>query len=202
MTESNQAETRAARPGPAAEMARFDPKMVERPDPSLLTYYACISALTLIGFPFVMLAYYLRFRTLKYRFDEKGVSMSVGVLFRKEVYLTYRRIQDIHVTRNLFHRWLGLSEVAIQTASGSAGAEMTIEGLRDPEGLRDYLYSRMRGVEEDASGAGGEAPPGGEAATPGASVGDDEALALLREIRDELRAWRTRRTGGAEGGSS
>jgi putative membrane protein len=101
--------------------------------------------------------------------------MGVGMLFKREVNLAYRRIQDIHVTRNIFHRWLGLADVAVQTASGSSGAEMTIEGIRDPQGLRDYLYSKMRGAR-------GEADEPGEAA-PAA----DEALSLLREIRDALR---------------
>lgn len=192
MTESNPVETNPTPPKTTAEALKFDPKTVERPDPALLRYYGLIAALTLVGFPFVFLAGYLRYRTLKYRFDEKGVSMSVGVLFRKEVYLTYRRIQDIHVTRNLFHRWLGLSDLAIQTASGSAGAEMTIEGLRDPEGLRDYLYARMRGMEESSAD---EHSSVAENASPGAST-DDEALTLLREIRDELHALRTERSGG------
>lgn len=199
MTELNRMENNPTQAKTTAEALKFDPKTVERPDPALLRYYGLIAALTLVGFPFVFLAGYLRYRTLKYRFDEKGVSMSVGVLFRKEVYLTYRRIQDIHVTRNLFHRWLGLSEVAIQTASGSAGAEMTIEGLRDPEGLRDYLYARMRGMEEDASGD--DAIVDGDASGT-TSTSDDEALSLLREIRDELHALRTERSDGAGGASS
>ena len=36
-----------------------------------------------------------------YRFDAEGVSVSYGVLFRREAFLTYARIQDIHVRRNL-----------------------------------------------------------------------------------------------------
>jgi putative membrane protein len=33
--------------------------------------------------------------------------------------LTYARIQDIHVTRNIFERWLGIGTVQIQTASAA-----------------------------------------------------------------------------------
>jgi len=109
--------------------------------------------------------------------------MAWGVLFRREILLTYRRIQDIHVRRNIVHRWLGLAAVSVQTASGTAGAEMTIEGVLEPEKLRDWLYSKMRG-------AWGEAEP-----APGKPA--DEALALLREIRDELRALRTSKGGSA-----
>ena len=100
--------------------------------------------------------------------------MSWGVLLRREIHLTYRRIQDIHVTRNLFHRWLGLANVGIQTASGSAGADISIEGIKNPEEVRDFLYQRMRGARDEV------APPTGESA-------GGEALRLLVEIRDELR---------------
>lgn len=165
---------------------RFDPAAVTRPDQKLLTYYAWVSLLTVLGFPFVYIAHYIKYRTLHYSFDDEGVSMAWGLLFRREITLTYRRIQDIHVKRNLFHRWLGLASVAVQTASGSAGAEMILEGIRDPEGLRDFLYSKMRGARGDDA-------PAGSHADAGAQSPDDEALALLREIREELHALRVAR---------
>jgi putative membrane protein len=168
-----------------ASMTKFDPASVTRPDPSLMHYYIICALLTIAGFPFVLIALYIRFRTLKYKFDDKGVSMSVGILFRRETYLTYRRIQDIHVTRNIIHRWLGLSAVAVQTAAGSSSAEMTIEGIRDPDGLRDFLYLKMRGARED----GHETH---DASKPAEAAPQDEALALLREIRNELHGLRSR----------
>jgi len=166
---------------------RFDPASITRPEPALLTYYLWVSLMTLVAFPFVFLPHYFKYKTLQYRFDDKGVSMSWGILFKREIYLTYRRIQDIHVTRNIFHRWLGLAAVAVQTASGSSGAEMTIEGIREPERLRDYLYSRLRGVQGDTAGVADDA----------VGAGADEALALLREIRDGLHALNRTRNGDA-----
>ncbi|MCP3904497.1 MAG: PH domain-containing protein [Planctomycetes bacterium] len=156
----------------------FDPRTITRPDHSLLSYYTVISALTLIAFPFVFLPLYFKYHTLRYAFDDKGVAMSWGILFRREIYLTYRRIQDIHVSRGIIQRWFGLASVAIQTASGSAGAEMTVVGVLQPEMLRDFLYSKMRGGQE----RGDDTADGVEDATDA-----DEALALLREIRDELK---------------
>jgi hypothetical protein len=65
--------------------------------------------------------------------------------------------------------------VSIQTASGSASPEMNIEGILEAEKLRDYLYAKMRGARgHDEHAAEGEPSP-------------DEALQLLREIRDLLR---------------
>lgn len=120
---------------------------IERPSPRLLGYYV----LRTIFFPLRVLAFpydFFRYQTMRYRFDADGVSMSWGVLFRREVHLTYARVQDIHLTSSLLQRWLGLAELQIQTASGSAGAEMTIEGISDAEALRDFLYSKMRGAKD------------------------------------------------------
>ena len=152
--------------------AAFDPTTVTRPDPRLMTHYLITAAFTLIGFPFVIIPLWIRYHTIRYRFDGEDVGMSVGILFKRETYLTYRRIQDIHVTRGIIQRWLGLANVAVQTASGSSGSEMTIEGVADPDGLRDWLYAKMRGVHDAPATA---TPP------------EDDALVLLREIRDELR---------------
>ncbi len=167
----------------------FDAASIERPDPALLTYYIIASAMTLVAFPIVIIPNLFRYYTLKYKFDDKGVSMSWGIVFHRQTYLTYRRIQDIHVTRNLLHRWLGLAAVAVQTASGSATAEMTIEGIRNPEALRDFLYAKMRGARpENETDAPQTSQSDSEHA---ASSSTDEVLTLLREIRDEISQLRT-----------
>ena len=95
----------------------FDPSTIRRPDPSLLVYYFLVALPTLFAFPFVFIPLWVKYVTLQYKIDDEGVSMAWGFLFRREILLTYRRIQDIHVRRNIVHRWLGLSAVAIQTAS-------------------------------------------------------------------------------------
>jgi len=169
-------------PGHGGSEGEFDPKAITRPDPALWTYYLVTAALTVVAFPIVILPMYFKYRTLKYRFDDEGVSMAWGILFRKEVYLTYRRIQDIHVSRNFIQRWMGLATVAVQTASGSSAPEMSIEGILQPDALRDFLYQKMRG----AKGLDAPARETAGAAAP-ADLGD-EALVLLRDIRDSLAA--------------
>ena len=152
-----------------------------RPDRRLLTYYVLQAILSGPLFPVVMFARVLRFRTLHYVFDDDGVSMRWGVIFRREVSLTYARIQDLHLVTNVVERWLGLGRIQVQTASGAAKAEMTIEGLPDFEPLRDRLYARMRGVT----------------AAPGARDALDDVAEALREVAGELRALR-QSLGGAD----
>ena len=164
---------------------------LERPDPALWNLYVLHAVLTGPGLLFALPYLYFRYRTLRYRFDEEGIHMRVGILFRKEVNLTYARIQDIHLRSGFLQRWLGLADIQIQTASGSAGAELVIEGFKEFEAVRDFLYTRMRGYQKQpARGAGVETQT-----TPGLPVqsnaaGDDEMVALLVNIRDELRRTR------------
>jgi putative membrane protein len=162
---------------------------ITRPDRKLLTQYLLRALLTGPAFPFVFVPSFFKYETLKYRFDDEGITMGWGLLWRREIYLTYARIQDIHLSRGVIERWLGLATINIQTAAGSSSSEMSIVGLTVFENVRDYLYLRMRGARFGDDADNGD---DGEPATPGTGLdtGDDTATALLTEIRDELRAVR------------
>ncbi len=163
---------------------------IERPASGLMTYYALAAIVTGPAFPFVIVPLYFRYHTMRYRFTDEGVSMRWGILFRKEINLTFARIQDIHLTSNVVERWLGLARIQIQTASGSAKAEMTIEGVPQFEALRDFLYSRMRGAKSGAQVVAPQTSDGGrfDGGLGGATA--DELASVLREAAAELRALR------------
>lgn len=159
---------------------------LERPHADLLTYYVISSFAAGPLFPVVLTYRAIRFRTMRYRFTDEGLSMSWGILFRREIIIQYARIQDIHLRSNMVERWLGLARVLIQTASGSAGAEVTLEGLKEFEAVRDFLYHRMRGVRDHPAPARA-ASPAGEHAVPADS---SELAGVLDEIAAELRGLR------------
>jgi uncharacterized protein len=173
----------------------FDPATIERPHPRLLTYYFIVSLLTFVAFPVTFLALYIQYRTLRYRFDDEGAWRRQGLLWRREVNVAYRRIQDIHLTNGLIQRWLGLATVSIQTAAGSATAEVTIEGVLEAEALRDFLYTKMRGVRDGTPSAAIAAPI--QASDARGEAADDDPLALLTDIRDSLRRLEDRVGGSA-----
>jgi putative membrane protein len=178
----------SAAPQPGSE-SRFRPESITRPAPVLLRYYILCSFALGPMFPVAMIPLICKYITLRYRFDDSGIAMQWGVLFRREIYLTHRRIQDIHLTRNIIQRWFGLATVAVQTASGSATPEMSIEGVLEAEPLRDHLYAKMRGAkrgeddEQEFDGAG------------------QESLALLEEIRDAMKTLVQRNELGSDEGS-
>jgi uncharacterized protein len=177
---------------------------ITRPHRSLWKYYL----LTAIAFPpaFPVLApfLYFRYHTMRYRFSDDGISMSWGILFRREVIVNYARIQDIHLGSNVVERWLGLARILVQTASGAHAAEMTIEGIKEFEALRDFLYNRMRGVKD--AHAPQPTPPASSAAADGvasssiAAPSADVLASALREVAVELRAVRAALVRREQGG--
>jgi len=116
---------------------------IERPHPQLWKYYLLTCLVIPPLFPILILPMWFRYHTLRYKFTKEGISMSWGILFRREVIIQYARIQDIHLRSNLVERWLGLARVLVQTASGNSSAEMTLEGLTEFESVRDFLYDRI-----------------------------------------------------------
>lgn len=160
-------------------------KELTRADRKLLWLYVLRTvSLCLLGpwFLVAMVPLYFKYHTLRYRFDEEGIGMSWGILWRREIYLTYTRIQDIHLSRGLFERWLGLATIQVQTASGGSGSDMSIVGLAEFELVRDFLYSRMRGAEADRADA----------------TAHDPQLELLRELLGEVRRLRAALAPGSD----
>jgi len=148
---------------------------IERPSPALLTYYIFKALATTVAFPVTMVLFYFHYHTMRYRFDAEGIHMSWGILLRREIMLNYSRIQDIQLQSNFLERWLGLARIEIQTASGTSGSEMTLEGLLNFIEIRDFLYSRMRGARHTELV---------EHARPESLAG------ILQEVAAELRAIR------------
>src|SRR5882672_8803743 len=149
---------------------------LERPHPALWKYYIICAIFTGPGIVFTLPHLFFRYYTLRYRFDAEGI------LFRREVNLTYARIQDIHLRSGIIQRWLGLANLEVQTASGSATAELVIEGFKEFEAIRDFLYTRMRGYQSRHAPATSTSASSAAVADGGA-----EAVSLLLGIRDELR---------------
>ena len=158
---------------------------LERPHSDLWKYYIICAVLTGPALIITLPLLYFRYHTLRYRFDAEGIHMRVGILFRREVNLTYTRIQDIHLKSGFIQRWLGLANLEVQTASGSASAELVIEGFKEFEAIRDFLYTRMRGYQARNSPGVSAAAIASFSPEPNAEV-----VSLLLAIRDELRQTR------------
>lgn len=150
---------------------------IEVPSPQLFKYYVLQAIASLFVFPVTMTLLYFRYHTMRYRFDSEGIHMRWGILLRREIMLNYSRIQDIQLRSNVIERWLGLARIEIQTASGSAGSEMVLEGLLNFVEVRDFLYSRMRGARTHGT-------------THETAAAPQSLAGVLSEVAAELRALR------------
>jgi putative membrane protein len=148
---------------------------IDAPSPQLLKFYVLRAIASTVAFPITMPLLFFRYHTMRYRFDAEGIHMRWGILLRREIMLNYSRIQDIQLRSNVVERWLGLTRIEIQTASGSAGSEMVLEGLLNFVEVRDFLYSRMRGARHQ------------DVAHEGAA---SSLAAILGDVAAELRALR------------
>lgn len=135
--------------------------------------YVLSSLALLCAAPIALIPLFFRYHTLWYRFDNAGISMGYGILFRREMQLTYARMQDIHLSQNIVERWLGIGTVTVQTAGAGAGGNLSIVGVSDFNAIRDYLYAKMRGVRQE----------GADTASDGQTTD-----ALLVDIREALQA--------------
>lgn len=158
---------------------------IDVPSPQLLKLYVLRAIATTIAFPLTMTLLFFRYHTMRYRFDAEGIHMRWGILLRREIMLNYSRIQDIQLRSNVIERWLGLARIEIQTASGSAGSEMVLEGLLNFVEVRDFLYSRMRGARHQ------DVPHEGASSSLAGILGDVAAeLRALRQAIEQRNASR------------
>jgi uncharacterized protein len=98
----------------------------------------------------------LTYRFYRYELTEDGFRKESGVVYKKYVTIPYDRIQNVDIYRGIMARFLGLSDLQIQTAGYSAvvtrfgvsgaGAEGRLPGLsvEAAEQLRDEVIRRAR----------------------------------------------------------
>ena len=116
--------------------------------------------------------------------------MQLGLFFRKEVVVAFRRIQDIHVNRNLIQRCWALPVSAFKQPRAMPCPRLYSKASPIQIPCENWLYERMRGakgyaikgpaaVRSDSSAEGAVPPKLSE-------LPSDEVTELLRGIRDNL----------------
>jgi len=82
-------------------------------------------------------AKYIRYRTLRYVFTDKEITMSWGGIQKQSISVSYDRVQDIQLSSGPIERQFSLAKVQMQTASGDANAEIILEDFLNPTEARD-----------------------------------------------------------------
>lgn len=84
----------------------------------------------------------LDYLIVRYSLDREGLVIHRGFVFHNVRHVPYGRIQNLDLRQNPLHRWLGVAEVMVQTASGSeAEARLRVISLAAVEALRQRVFA-------------------------------------------------------------
>jgi len=99
----------------------------------------------------------VRYISLRYVVSEDELIIRQGILRRDERHIPFARIHTIDTSRTLLHRWLGVTDVKIQTASGKEPeAVLQVLSLTTAEQLRRRVVTRRHEVQDGVQEADGD----------------------------------------------
>jgi len=162
----------------------------------------------------VFVAIHLRYEATWYVMTERAIRIRRGIWIIRETTISFENVQNVKVQQGPVQRHYGISDLVIETAGAgtsnpkagtTVGNQGIIEGIADAARIRDVILRHLRrsqlaglGDEEnEGSWAGGPRhQPMKRPATAGelrdsrrrGSQFSPAHVALLREIRDEVRA--------------
>lgn len=127
----------------------------------------------------------LYYKSVVYHLNETEMTWKRGVFFRKTGIVPYNRITNVDIVQGPVMRAFGISHLRIETAGGGASkssAEIQIEGVTDPEPLRQMIMDFVRGQKPAAAATGTEYKPTSANADMQALL---EEVAAIRRLLEE-----------------
>lgn len=119
----------------------------------------------------------LYYKSVVYHLNETEMTWRRGVFFRKTGIVPYNRITNVDIVQGPVMRVFGIYHLKIETAGGGASknsAEIQIEGVENPEPIRQLIMDFVRGQKPAAAATGTEYKPVSSAAP--------DMQALLEEV--------------------
>lgn len=139
----------------------------------------------------VYIALHLRFDTTRYVMTDRSIRIRRGIWVIQEVTITFENIQNVEVRQGPLQRYYGIADVIIETAGGGgnpgqpgsqSGHRGVIEGIADPNRIRETLLGRLR--QSRTAGLGDDL----HELAASSNRWSVQHLTVLREIRDEVAA--------------
>ena len=136
-------------------------------------------------------ALHLRYDTTWYAMNDRSLRIRRGVMVIRETTLTFENIQNVSIQRGPLEQFCGIARLIVETAGGGGGAGEAgglgphvgvIEGMEDPEAIRDLIMARVRASR--SAGLGDEPEERRDSRRAAWSPAHVQAL---RDIAGELR---------------
>jgi len=122
-------------------------------------------------------------KSYHYEFTEDRIIVTRGVISKRTAHIPYEKIQNLVIGQSLLERLAGVYSISVETAgapvrtSGLAFySDASIQGLLDPEPLKDFIYWMVKRKTESGD-------TDGITFTSAKMKKDKTDLALLRELQ-------------------
>lgn len=111
-------------------------------------FLLAIIAVLVILIVYLVIISKLGFPKKGYLVREKDISFKKGLIFYKQISVTFNRIQHVEVSQGILAKMFGLSSVKIFTAGGSA-SDLSIPGLltADAQKLKAFISEKISRYE-------------------------------------------------------
>ena len=140
------------------------------------------------------LAIHLRYDTTWYVMTQRSIRIRRGIWIISEMTFTFENVQNLKVIQGPLQRLFGISDIIIETAGGGGSEEQqkgqsmfsahrgVIEGIANPDEIRDQILARIR--TSRSSGLGDD-----QHSVPARAAWKQEHVNTLTEIRDLLKVY-------------
>jgi membrane protein YdbS with pleckstrin-like domain len=163
--------------------------------PTVRTIWLTVAVLAAIAFlislPFTYLVQRLNYEMRWYIVTDRSLRIRSGIVSVQELTMTFANIQEIRVAAGPLQKILGLADVEVHSAGGSAESAAShvgkFEGLDNANAIRDLMVERLR-IYKD-SGLGDHAGIAPAEAANHSSDALEEARHMLEEVRALRRAY-------------
>jgi putative membrane protein len=150
-----------------------------------LTLLFCIITIPLMPVAAIAIYFWSHAYIRKYHFEftEERIIVKRGVFTKRVVNLPYDRIQNVVISQGILERLAGVYSLNIETAGGPVrqssmafGSDAAIQGLEDPEPLKDFIHWMVKRTKDGVTDDG--------VSFTSARTGKDKTqLAMLRELQ-------------------
>lgn len=140
-----------------------------------------------IGFAFASMPFTYFLQRLEYNMrwyivTDHSLRIRGGVWSVEELTMTFANIQDLRVTAGPLQRLLGIADLEVSSAGGSASAHTShraaFAGIDNADTVRDFILERLRRYRDAGLG-----DPGDELHAPPAVDAEQAAITVLEEVR-------------------
>ena len=140
----------------------------------ILAVIASVALIVCLGFACIWAPLY--YKSVIYHLNGTEMTWRRGVFFRKTGIVPYNRITNVDIVQGPVMRIFGIYHLKIETAGGGSSknsAEIQIEGVSNPEPIRQMIMDFVRGAKPAAAATGTEYKP---------AAGNADMQALIEEV--------------------